>query len=433
MKVWLITIGEPLPLKPGVRKMRTGLLAEALAAQGHEVRWWVSAFEHQRKVMLFDTDQEVPLASGLTLEVLRGCGYSGNISLARYLDHRLVAGKFRSRAMKLAPPDIMVASMPCHLLAFEAVRYARLKNVPVLVDVRDLWPDIFLTRTRNPIIKKIGRLALSSDFRRLQQLLREASGLVAVSRGYLDWALEKAGRPSGKWDRVFFLGYQSHSGAARIPAPQKSLAWLKGHEGKKLILFVGTFGFSYELSLVVEAARRLQSAGRQDVGFILAGTGEQEARLRQEGAGLTNLLIPGWLGAEEIATLLRLGYLGLLPYTKTAPQSFPNKPFEYLSAGLPLVSSLAGEMAELVKDFGLGLNYRAGDPDDLCRALNALLDDPSPRNQMSANARAFFKEYGDADKIYPDYIKHMVSLAEAGKTVIPQGVDLKSCRMGLET
>ena len=98
---------------------------------------------------------------------------------------------------------------------------------------------------------------------------------MAVSRGYLEWALEKAGRPAGEWDRVFFLGYQAASEAARPPRPPNPPTWLKGHETKKLILFIGTFGFSYELSLVVEAARRLQSSGREDVCFILAGTGEQ--------------------------------------------------------------------------------------------------------------------------------------------------------------
>jgi hypothetical protein len=101
MNVWLTQTGEPLPLKPGVRKMRTGLLADKLVERGHVVRWWTSAFEHQRKVRLFESDQEIPLSPGLILQVLRGCGYSSNISLARYLDHRMIAGKFRSQAMGL--------------------------------------------------------------------------------------------------------------------------------------------------------------------------------------------------------------------------------------------------------------------------------------------------------------------------------------------
>jgi len=412
MKVWLISIGEPLPLDKNVRKLRTAMLADSLVSRGHDVRWWVSAFEHQRKVMLFESDQEIPLSPGLTLQVLRGCGYSSNISLARYLNHRMIAGKFRSQAIKLAPPDVMVASMPCHHMAFEAVRYARLRNIPVLVDVRDLWPDVFLTRIKNPLLNELGRHALGWDFRRLQQLLREADGILAVSRGYLEWALGKAGRPAGDRDRVFSLGYQPASGGARPPRPLNPPPWLKGHETKKLILFIGTFGFSYELRLLVEAARRIESSGRKDVCFVLAGTGEQAKILDQESAGLSNVILPGWIGAPEIGSLLANGYLGVAP-CRSASNTLPNKPFEYLSAGLPLISSLEGEMADLISNHSLGLNYRPGDLDGLCRAIETLLDNHDLRTKMSANALGFFKEYGDADRIYAEYARHIENLVEA--------------------
>jgi glycosyltransferase involved in cell wall biosynthesis len=411
MQIWLFQTGEPLPLRPEVRKMRTGLLADHLVARGHQVRWWVSAFEHQSKVMLFNRDQEVSLSAGLTLQVLRGCGYGGNISPARYLDHRLVARKFRQQAHTLQPPDVIVTCMPCHHLAFEAVRYGRRRQIPVLVDVRDLWPDIFLAGIKNPVAGRLARRALCFDFQRLHTLLIEADGLIAVSPGYLRWALEKAGRDAQEWDRVFFLGYKALRPGIRHQGNQDLPEWLLGHEGKKLLLYIGTFGVSYEVHLLVEAARRLEAEGREDVCFVLAGAGEQAESLRRESATLRNVLMPGWLDAEEISGLLQLGYLGLLSYTRTAPQGLPNKAFEYLSAGLPLVSSLGGEMAELVDEFGLGLNYRPGDLDGLCQALDTLLDTPGLRNQMSARALVFHQEHGDANTIYEEFAEHIEKLA----------------------
>jgi glycosyltransferase involved in cell wall biosynthesis len=393
------------------------MLADRLVARGHSVRWWGSTFLHQHKLMLFKEDQEIPLSQGLTLQLLKGCGYSSNVSLARYLDHRLIAGKFRKKALKLAKPDIIVASTPCYHLAFEAVSYARLRNIPVLVDIRDLWPDAFLTAIKNPLLKKLGRLALYSDFCRLRQLLREADGLLSMSKGILDWALAKAERPEGKWDRVFFLGHQPASETAELPESLDRLAWLKGHETKKLVLYIGTFGVSYELSLVLEAARRLHSCGREDVCFILAGTGEQEALIRRQCNGLPNVLAPGWLDEPQIISLLKICCLGLVP-CKSVKDALPNKPFEYLSAGLPLVSSLEGVMEDLINRYGLGLNYRVGDLDGLCQALEILLDNPSLKEKMSDNCRTFFKEYGDAGKIYTEYARHIEHLAGAGKQVI---------------
>jgi glycosyltransferase involved in cell wall biosynthesis len=423
VNIWLLQIGEPLPLQPGVRKMRTSMLANHLVALGHRVRWWVSAFEHQRKRMLYQNDREVPLFPGLTLEVLRGCGYSSNISPARYLDHRLVARKFRQKAPRLQPPDVIVASMPCHHLAFEAVRYARRRNIPVLVDIRDLWPDIFLSNLDNSFSGKLGHLALHFDFQRLRILLQEADGLIAVSKGYLQWALEKAGRVAREWDHVFLLGYQAPQNTAILPESAKLPDWLFGQEGKKLLLFIGTFGFSYELRLVVEAARRLESAGRKDVCFVLAGTGEQADILRRESAGLSNVILPGWVDAPEINALLAHGYLGLVPCLSEI-HTLPNKPFEYLSAGLPLISSLEGEMAELINDHGLGLNYRSGDLEGLCQALETLLNDQELWNRISAKALAFFKDYGDADQIYAEYARHIESLAKVNKRL--RSIDKRS-------
>src|SRR5512143_3374279 len=105
MNLWLMQTGEPLPLAPEVRKMRTGLLAEILLDRGHQLRWWASAFEHQRKFMQFDTDKELTIENNMIYHIMKGCGYKKNISLSRYLDHRLIARKFRINSQRLKTPD----------------------------------------------------------------------------------------------------------------------------------------------------------------------------------------------------------------------------------------------------------------------------------------------------------------------------------------
>jgi hypothetical protein len=109
MKIWLLEIGELLPLNPNNRKMRVGMLSEKFVERGHTVCWWVSAFEHQQKKMLFENDDEVTLSNGLTLQVLRGCGYRTNVSLSRYIDHRIIARKFRLLSKKMSLPDVIIA------------------------------------------------------------------------------------------------------------------------------------------------------------------------------------------------------------------------------------------------------------------------------------------------------------------------------------
>src|SRR5688500_2440023 len=112
MRTWLVTIGEPLPLTPAVQRMRVGLLADALVSRGHTVTWWASTFDHFSKTQLFADDAAIDICDGYRIRALRGCAYRKNISLQRYVDHGLIARKFRKLARLEEPPDVIVASMP---------------------------------------------------------------------------------------------------------------------------------------------------------------------------------------------------------------------------------------------------------------------------------------------------------------------------------
>ena len=412
VNIWLVTIGEPLPLDPDVRKLRTGMLADCLVEKGHTLRWWVSDFEHQRKKMVFESDREVSLSNRLTLQVLHGSGYHKNISLSRYLDHRILAHKFSVYSPKVEPPDVIVASIPCHHLAYETVRYAHSRKIPVLIDVRDLWPDVFLDYVKNNFLKRIVKFFLRNDFARLKNLLKNADALLAISNGCLQWGLEKAGRQANQWDRVFYLGYEYKQGSSVNVNDAIFTDWLREIKNKKILVFIGTFGMSYELPLLVQAARRMQNSGMNELCFVIAGTGEQEQTIRRETRGLSNVILPGWIGSSEIQMLLSRGYAGLLA-CRSIEHALPNKTLEYLSAGLPVISSLEGEMADMIAKYKLGFNYSPGDLEGLCNAITVLASDQLLHDEMSINALAFFQKYGDANVIYTTFAKHIEAFVQS--------------------
>jgi glycosyltransferase involved in cell wall biosynthesis len=395
--------------------MRTGLLAEMLLSRGHQVRWWVSAFEHQRKFMQFVKDQEVIAKNGLIFQVLKGCGYTRNISLSRYFDHRIVARKFRILSRRFERPDGIVTSLPCHHLAYEAVRYAKEKSVPIIVDVRDLWPDTFIEVLPGKAAKKIGKIMLWQDFLRVKDLLSKCDAISAMSNSVLNWALQKAGRPTSVWDRVFYMGYKKAERNASKP-----LTWLKGREAKKLAVYIGTFGHSYELSLILQAARILQEEGNDAICFVLAGTGDQEETLRKEACGLSNIVIPGWIDSDEIRGLLQRAWVGLVP-CRSVTGALPNKVFEYLSAGLPVISSLEGEMAESIQKFALGFNYHAGDLQGFIGIIEKLINNPGQREEIAQNAVSYFNENGNADQIYLKFAEHVENVVARHKRGAHQG------------
>lgn len=415
MNIWLMQTGEPLPIKKGVRKMRSALLADKLLEHGHKVLWWASAFEHQRKIMIFGKDASFAVSEAYTIRVLRGCRYHKNISFLRYLNYQIISSKFRLQSKKFAKPDVIVVSMPDHLLAYEAARYAEKNNIPFVVDIRDLWPDILINRFKGMGLYIAGKLILALDFAKLLFLLKNADSLVAVSKGYLHWGLKKIGRTERPLDKISYLGYKKTKSKLTVNRDENPYIpdWLKRKEKQKLFLFVGTFGYFYELELILKAASRFEKLGKMDICFIIAGEGDKYDILEKKAAGFQNVVLPGWIEEKDINVLLGMGYAGLLSYVKSAPQGLPNKPFEYLSAGLPVINSLEGEMAELVDQYGFGLNYKPSDLEGLCQCIEQLAADSGLHDEMSRNALFFFEKYGDADKIYDEYAMHIELLARS--------------------
>ncbi|MFC1815635.1 glycosyltransferase [Thermodesulfobacteriota bacterium] len=409
--VWLFQTGEQLPIEKNIRKMRNSLIAKKLVERGHTVCWWASCFEHQRKIMLSESDKEIHVSPNFTIRLLKGFGYKKNVSISRYIDHYLVSRKFRIYSRNLSKPDVIIASTPCYHLAYEAACYAEKMGIPLLVDIQDVWPDIFLDRIVNPVLKRLGRLVLAADFAKVVSLLRKADGLIAMSNGILKWGLNKIGREHNKWDRAFFLGYKSPYRLPKIESRTTVPDWLKGREKQKLFIFLGTFGISYELDLVVQAADRFHKSGETGICFVLAGRGEKYESIRKQVKALPNVVLPGWIGDDEIRNLLQSGWTGLV-CCKSVLDAMPNKCFEYLSADLPLISSLEGEMAELIDHYKIGMNYLPGDLEGLCQCIEYLTNDPVRHDEMAKNAYEFFKNFGDADKIYDEYAKHIERLVQ---------------------
>jgi glycosyltransferase involved in cell wall biosynthesis len=415
MIVWILKDAEPLPLKPGQRALRSGLLAQELGRRGHHVVWWTSTFSHHLKKFIFERDTRLELMPNVTLLALDVGRYQRNVSFARLIHHRRLGRRFQELAPTEQSPDIIVSALPIIDFPFQAARYASGRGVPLIVDVRDPWPDVFADKSPAPLRPLVRWLTLT-ERRRAAHSLKSAVALTAVSKGFLRWALDLAGRSPGAHDRVFYLGHSGFEPAQQeSPLPAGMAAAL---HGRLVFTFVGTFGHSYEVELIARAAQHFH-ASRPDVAFVLVGDGHQRAGIEQRYAGLKNLILTGWLDTKEIAAILSKSHVGLVP-CRSLPDTVPNKPFEYLAAGLPLISSLQGEMAEMIETHGLGLSYRAGDLGGFIQAVDRIWCDRPALALWSANATKAFTEKFSASRIYPDFASHielMNELSRSGKAM----------------
>lgn len=418
MNVWLVKVGEPLPTDgTNVRLLRVGSLASTLTELGHSVLWWSSTFDHTHKTQRAHGDVTVEVRRGYRLRMMRSIGYEKNVSIRRVIDHVELGRRFARAMREESRPDVIFCALPTIELAMVAARYGRRMAVPVVLDVRDLWPDAFAQFA--PLwARPLARLALWPLEAAVRSACVGAHAITGINDAFVDWGVRHAGRSRRGSDRVFPLGFSERppSEEAQRTAVEhwRQLGVTEG-DGTFNICFVGTMGRHVDLRSIIDAARSLRDE-RPSIRLFLCGRGDHLDSYRERARGCDNVIFTGWIGAAEIWTLMRLSAVGLAPYHNTPDflVSVPNKAVEYLSAGLPIVSPLQGVLANLLRDEACGVTVPEHDAQSLATCLRGLRDDPDRLAAMSANALRVFEERFVSERINADLCAYLEETARNG-------------------
>lgn len=412
MYISLVTIGEPLPMDgKNIRLHRAGMFVEFLVSRGHCVVWWTSTFDHINKKNRYAQDTTIEINDRYRIKLLHALEYKKNVSIQRFLNHRGIAAKFTRLAETEPKPDIILSSLPTLELCLSAAKYGQAQKVPVVLDVRDLWPDIFLDLVPAPM-RGLARIPLYPMFVTLKSACASSTAIIGLTPDFVDWGVRCANRRRTYLDKDFPMGYpDAQPGSKAIREAEKFWAdrgLADGSDDTFLACFFGTMGRQFDLETIIAAARKL-SGGDRRFQFVLCGDGDNFAYYRELARGCDNITFPGWVNAEQIWVLMRMSKVGLAPYLNT--QNFiinlPNKPVEYLSAGLPIVSSLSGVLQELLCSARCGVTYTDHDPGSLASSLADLYDHPEHLREMSSNAHAIYREKYVAEKVYTDLMGHL--------------------------
>jgi len=410
-RIWLINVAEPTPVDgKDTHLLRSGILSRKLAQAGYDVTWWHSTVNHQKKTQRFHEHTTVALDERLRITFLHAHLYKRNVSLVRILNQCQTARAFDRLAEKQGPPDSIVCALPPLEISLAVVNYGHRHGVPVIVDVQDLWPDAFMKFSPD-WFKPAWRLMLSPWFRMVKRACAGATAITGPTDPYVDWAIGYAGRPRTPRDVAFPFGYSSAT-PDRTAVEAAERKWddlgIGRYPDEFIVCFLGNLGGNYEIELVIEAARRLQG-DRRPFKFVLCGTGDNLERYRALTAGYPSVLLPGWANEPDIWTLMRRSAVGLAPYkpTFTLCRNLTNKPIEYWSAGLPIVSSLQGVLEQALAENDCGLTYECGDVDGLVDVLIELSDSPERLRTMSENARRLYLEKYTADGVYDAMIRYI--------------------------
>ncbi len=296
------------------------------------------------------------------------------------------------------PADVVVVSSPTFFSVGSGWLLARLKRARLVVEVRDLWPAIFVelgVLTNRHVIRLLERLELAA--------YAAADTIVVVSDGFRANLIAR-GVPPAKVhtirNGVALADFDVSSDAdpelrARLGAGQRDC----------LVLYAGTHGISQGLPDLVGAAGALQESA---VRFAFVGEGADKPRLQLKVAELAigNVSVLPGVPHDQVPSLLGAADICLVPLRDVPLFStfIPSKMFECLAAGRPVVGAVAGESAQILREAG-AIVVPPGDTAALADAIRDLAADPARRAAMGRRGRSYVARFFDRTELARQYRK----------------------------
>jgi glycosyltransferase involved in cell wall biosynthesis len=323
--------------------------------------------------------------------------YSNNMS---YPDRIRAFAAFALRAARRASglaADVVFASSTPLTIALPGSHAARRLGVPLVLEVRDLWPEvpIALGALKNPLTRGSARWLEAYAYRNSERIVALSPGMRdgVVRRGYPADRVQVIPNAS---DLDLFADSQARGLALRSNDP-----WIGD---RPLVVYCGTVGMVNGVEYLVRVAAIMKESD-PDVRFLIAGSGrcladvEQEARA--SGVLGTNLKViaevakrdvPGVIGAATIATSTVIDVPEL-------QANSANKFFDALAAGVPIAINHEGWQADLLRVSGAGLVLQPGDPAAAAASIREVVRNPSRRDEMARAARHLAEERFNRDTL----------------------------------
>jgi glycosyltransferase involved in cell wall biosynthesis len=413
--IFYSSLYEPLPyLGDGIRIMRTGYLGRELIQAEHKLHLWLPSFDHVNHQKCSEFNGTVYLSDNLEISYLNGLAYKSDRSLFRYL-HNIKCGIEFSKSVnifKLDRPDVVIAQIPSIELAYQTMIFAKKNYLRLIVDIRDPYPDNY----RRLFSKKFQFLypfIFKSHLKKVKDILDYADGITAVSDSYLHWALRiRSQALPVKFAETFHIGYDHQ---LNIPLPNDCFKdKIDGFVTSTVFsaVFAGTFESNIDAKLLLDLVALLDKIGDGRIKILIAGKGPGSEVFSNVKS--VNLMYLGWLKSSELNYLYKKSHVAVIPYSLDALQSLPNKPFECMAYGLPLINQLRGELNELIISHDFGFNIRQGDVNSLYRHLKDYTDDSELYTRHSKNSLKCFSEKFTAQSIYPRFVKFIEKVIEHG-------------------
>lgn len=392
----------------GSSGLRSYAMAQALIRDGHSVTMVCGSSKNG------STGLTTPFTNGVRRGVVEGINViEFNISASNsMLFHQRAQNflQFALKSIKVALKedyDIIFATTTPLTASIPGIAAKWLRRKPFVFEVRDLWPELpkAMGVITNPIILWLMSALEWTAYHSADRLIGLSPGIVeGISKRGID-KRKIATIPNGCDLDIF---------------SDKSDGWRPNGVEKTdvMAIFTGTHGLANGLDAVVDAAAELQKRNRQDIKLVLIGDGMKKDSLikRAKELGLSNLIFHDRVNKAKLAGLMSEADLGLQILANVPAFYYgtsPNKFFDYIAAGLPVLNNYPGWLAELIKSENAGFTIPPESPTQFADALEVAAANRKQLKQMGKNAQALAKREFDRTKLAQKFSDWVIGVKNA--------------------
>jgi glycosyltransferase involved in cell wall biosynthesis len=282
--------------------------------------------------------------------------------------------------------DLVWGTSPPIFQGFTAWLLARIKRLPFLFEVRDLWPAfaIAVGVLKNPLLIALSEWLETFLYRRADRVVVNSPGFIQHIKSRCATRVDLV--PNGTDTSMFTPNVDG--------LPFRRLHSL---DRKFVVLYAGAHGLSNDLGIVLQAAKKLLP--RKEICFILLGDGKDKPALIAQAAsdGLDNIQFLPPIPKVEMPSALAAANacIAILKPVEMYKTTYPNKVFDYMAAGKPVILAIDGVIREVVENANAGIYVSPGEPEELCQAILHLAGNPEIAQHMGSQARLYVEKHFD--------------------------------------
>ncbi len=413
MNIWIVYQFASTPEMPG--SQRSYQYAKAFADMGNDVTLWTSSFSHWGKVETIQGNDPYIVKNEGKLKIIslrtKPAYYRNNYKrILNLLNFAYVFSRVSRTVLPL--PDVIIASYPSPFAAFAAYRRAIKCNSKFVLEIRDLWPQVWVERKafskHNPFVTILYAL---------EKYLHKRTNILVTALPYVsDYLVEKGLKKQETFwvpNPVILKNFDLKDNETALRNECSSICDMmktNRQKGMMNVAYVGGLGPANRVDRILEAARILKDKGVTNIFFTIVGEGHSKKDFIEfvSKNKLDSVRIWPAVPGKTVPMILRYADVGVLCLHNNPIYRYGvnlHKIYDYMAVGLPIVFA-ARVRNNLVESAKAGITVSPGNADEISAALQEFSSMTAEERSIIGNrGHRFIAENYDIDKLSRNYLE----------------------------